>query len=1115
MAVTIKDLRFSIYLNNADAKKSAIDFQNQLQQVGAEMANLSAQGKKDTPEYKEKKKAFDELKISMEQNKLQAGLLGMSWNELSKLSKSMKADMNKLVPDSAEWKRLDTDLKVVNGRMSEMKGTAKTTQDSLNKMGGAGSLGALPGIFGTIQTKAIAAYAAISGKSMEAIGMTKSLSSSLVEMRAFRKFATVAEEEARVAELALKNAVAEGTATDVLAANAERARAVATEASTVATTMGSAAMKVFKIALASTGIGILLVALGALVMYFESTNEGAKKLKQITAGLSAYFQDFLKIGGQIGKILFDSFTTPGGAITALTGFIKQAILPLKTIFILFGDIKKGDFGAAFTHVKDAMKEGWTNMGNIVTGTVNTVVNGVSAIGKSAGVISTVSLKAMQDHSKMATQIEIDKQKLQKQEREWSGEQIRLNGEIDVLEKKASRTSALSMADKAAAAKKAKQMRIDMFNTDLKYAKENERIVNAEQGFNSKKDYQAIQDAKNRTAQLIADKNNRIQGLQNKEDKANKGAGTETESAEKKKLNAELKALENENLTEIDKIKKQYADGYIKNEYDYNKKMLDQEDIYDAKLKAKITDLLDVKKKGHVTDLGLRLELQKKVAEIDKKTLDAHIEQNKKIQKILLDADPIAQENEAYENRLRELGLFGKKKEDMTAEQLDALRMVEDQHNETMRKLSTKEAIVKLSQLEKDKEKAETALSKRRETEKMSDQAYKDELLALELEFLKKKLAINGLSADEIDKITKQLTQKQIDETTKNLAEEKSWLEKNGIGELARLKNQKEIELALIDRYEKKKLITQKQAIALRKITNAKEFAQNLQATEVYFKAYSEIAGNISGTLQNLQSAESKSIELKYQKQIDAATKAGKDTTKLEEQKNKEMAALRAKNADAMFALQVSQIIASTAVAAIEAYASALKIPVIGLTLAPIAAGAAVLYGASQVAVANAERKNAKAGYYDGGFTGGTDPKQVRGYLTNGEPVHGEEFVANHKAVRNPSVRKFLDVFNAAQLDGSIHLLNTPQILEKVRATGGISVGSTGNGKYSGGYSSGASLLGDNPLAMAMLSKVSDSIDRLNTQLDNGIQAHSVISGDYGSVKQTERYLKMKSNATRG
>jgi len=202
------------------------------------------------------------------------------------------------------------------------------------------------------------------------------------------------------------------------------------------------------------------------------------------------------------------------------------------------------------------------------------------------------------------------------------------------------------------------------------------------------------------------------------------------------------------------------------------------------------------------------------------------------------------------------------------------------------------------------------------------------------------------------------------------------------------------------------------------------------------------------------------------------------------------------------------------VAAINAYAAALDVPIIGPVLAPIAAAAAVTYGASQIAVANSAREAAKAGYYDGGFTGGTDPKQVRGYLSNGEPIHGVEFVANHKAVRNPSVRKFLDVFNAAQLDGSIHLLNTPQILEKVRATGGVSVGSTGNGKYSGGYSSGPSLLGDNPLAVAMLSKMSDSIDRLNTQLDNGIQAHSVISGDYGSVKQTERFLKMRSNVTR-
>ena len=52
-------------------------------------------------------------------------------------------------------------------------------------------------------------------------------------------------------------------------------------------------------------------------------------------------------------------------------------------------------------------------------------------------------------------------------------------------------------------------------------------------------------------------------------------------------------------------------------------------------------------------------------------------------------------------------------------------------------------------------------------------------------------------------------------------------------------------------------------------------------------------------------------------------------------------------------------------------------------------------------------------------------------------------MTNHEGVENPHVRQFLDVFNVAQKNGTIRMLNTTQILEQVR---------TRSGKYSGGYS---------------------------------------------------------------
>lgn len=137
--------------------------------------------------------------------------------------------------------------------------------------------------------------------------------------------------------------------------------------------------------------------------------------------------------------------------------------------------------------------------------------------------------------------------------------------------------------------------------------------------------------------------------------------------------------------------------------------------------------------------------------------------------------------------------------------------------------------------------------------------------------------------------------------------------------------------------------------------------------------------------------------------------------------------------------------ASTAVAAMEAYKAMAGIPIVGPALGAIAAAAAIASGAAQIAVAKQQRDEAK-GLKSGGYV----DEYVEGYTKNGNPddvagvipVHKNEFVANHEGVANPHVRQFLDVFDIAQKNGTIRMLNTTQILEQVR---------TRSGKYSGGY----------------------------------------------------------------
>lgn len=112
-----------------------------------------------------------------------------------------------------------------------------------------------------------------------------------------------AQATAGISAEALTAAEFEVTTATAGLAIAQRGQAVAQGTVTAATGFGTAAMKLFKIALASTGIGLLIVALASVVAYFTQTREGAKFIKVAMAA----------IGAEI-TVLKDHFTSLGGAI---------------------------------------------------------------------------------------------------------------------------------------------------------------------------------------------------------------------------------------------------------------------------------------------------------------------------------------------------------------------------------------------------------------------------------------------------------------------------------------------------------------------------------------------------------------------------------------------------------------------------------------------------------------------------------------------------------------------------------------------------------------------------------------------------------------------------------
>lgn len=231
---------------------------------------------------------------------------------------------------------------------------------------------------------------------------------------------------------------------------------------------------------------------------------------------------------------------------------------------------------------------------------------------------------------------------------------------------------------------------------------------------------------------------------------------------------------------------------------------------------------------------------------------------------------------------------------------------------------------------------------------------------------------------------------------------------------------------------------------LTEITKQKE-EERTQVRKAALDTFNQLANSMSQLMSAMQESEISKIERRYDAEIKNAQKAGQDTTALEEQKEEAVLAVKRKYADKQFALQVLQVTSSTAVAAMEAYKAMAGIPIIGPALGAAAAAAAVIAGAAQIAVAKKQRDEA-AGLYSGGYS----DDYVQGYTAKGDsrdvagviPVHKNEFVTNHKGVSNPHVKQFLDVFDVAQRNGTIGMINTTQILQQIRFRGG---------RYTGGY----------------------------------------------------------------
>ena len=268
--------------------------------------------------------------------------------------------------------------------------------------------------------------------------------------------------------------------------------------------------------------------------------------------------------------------------------------------------------------------------------------------------------------------------------------------------------------------------------------------------------------------------------------------------------------------------------------------------------------------------------------------------------------------------------------------------------------------------------------------------------------------------------------------------------------------------------------------------------QNMAAAS--FSAVNAIMSSASQLFQAQQQEEEAKVTAKYDAEIKAAGQNSARGKQLEEKKQKDLAKIKNKYNKKMMAVEIAQAVAQTAMNALQAYGSVVKIPIAGPALAVAAAAAATAAGMIQIATIKKQHAAQSEGYYEGGFTGGNRWRRTAGV------VHEGEFVANHEAVRNPNVLPVLQLIDHAQRTNRIARLTAADVSRAIAAPLATSANTAATADVAalqladGGVNGGAT---------------NEVLTRLTEQMDRGIKAVVVIDGPEGLDRQWTLYNKMK------
>ncbi len=1077
MGVSTSDFRIALRIDNADAARKLQETKNEISKLKEEMGELAKAGKKDTDEYKKMNATLDELNKKARKLREEAGKTGYTYNELRQNASKLRRELNNTVPGTEKWKQLQADLKIADARLKKVRASAQTTSLSLGKL-----------------ADGFNRYAAIGASAVATLtGMALTIRGCVNE------FAEMEEAESQVTKYTGM------TKDEVKALNEEfkkmDTRTPRTELNELAGTAGRLGIQakddVLEFVEAADMINVALGEdlgedaiknIGKLSDMFGDSSKSMKEnmlaigsavnsVAQNSSASEPYLVEFTARMGGVAKQAGLAITDVMGfasaldqnmlrsemASTALSGLIMKIYQePAKYAKLAgmdvkeFSDLMEKDVNAAvLTFLESLGKMGGMNQmapvlkemklsGAEAAGVISTLAGNVAKVRKEQRQASQAFAEGTSIVNEFGVQNSTVQAELDKAKNRFTEVRVELGEKLLPVMKYMVSTGSLTVKGLSAIVSVLFEYKSAILTAGTAIGTYTLLVNGATM---ATKAYEGITKLATLATNLFS-KATKLSpwGLLISGVTAAVGYftifrdSTDKNTESLKGLNAELSEAEG-HLNRMSRI--DLRAGSLDTLNDRQKQDLRQ----DAEAELKIIE----------DKLSNETALFRKYYQEQKNLIMARTDINEQQKRALIRG----LDHEA-DDKAKELTVLLEEKNKL-------VQLINELPSGNG--LGTGKPIIEPDDKELDKQyQAELKLLEKAQNEKLAqikwfhlrgistEEQYQQEMYQLELDSLFKRQELNEKFGKDTSDLQVQVMDKMLAEADRKYAE----LQKKAVVKPMQIEVEDEVEEDnyLIEKFksslEGREAILQAQRDAdliseeeyqdkMLEITREKS-EKRAEIQKASMQVVADLAGSFSQLFSALMDGEIQKVESRYDKQIAAAKAAGKDTTKLEEQKEAEINAIKKKYADKQFAAAVLQVTATTAITAMEAYKAMAGIPVVGPALGAAAAAAAIMAGTAQIAVAKQQRDEAKGlksgGYSDEyvqGYTHTGNPDDVAGVI----PVHKNEFVANHVAVANPHVKRFLDVFDLAQKDGSIRWINTTQILERTR---------TQVGRYSGGYS---------------------------------------------------------------